>query len=327
MDDLARRPGNLVAEYSGAAAGRDYDFWREGVCHNFCRVDTEPSAGSQIFCKIEIAQVGSLALARTSGKSGRFVRTRDLLSDSCDDFVLFAATSGDVLVVRERRAVELQQSQMWLTDLTVEGAVAFNDDHQFATIRIPRRELLAICPDAESRLAEPLVASPGIRDVIARYFALAAESATSLDPIGQQMTARHMVDLVALLLRTGRDEMQLATQRGYSEARLRLIQTEVLDRLYDSNLTIASIARSIGLNPKQVQRLFERSGMTFTEFVLEQRLLSARRLLSSPNGRYSKIGTVAYGVGFGDLSYFNRTFRGRFGVTPSEWRDTQPEFS
>lgn len=171
------------------------------------------------------------------------------------------------------------------------------------------------------------MASPGIRDVIARYFALAAELATSLDPVGQQMTARHMVDLVALLLRTGRDETELATQRGYSEARLRLIQTEVLDRLHDSNLTIASIARSIGLSPKQVQRLFERSGMTFTEFVLEQRLLSARRLLSSSNGRHGKIGTVAYSVGFGDLSYFNRTFRGRFGVTPSEWRDGQPSFS
>jgi AraC-like DNA-binding protein len=327
VDNLALRPSNVVAEYTGAPAGRDYDFWREDICRNFCRVDAEPSAGSQIFCKIEIAQVGSLALAKAGGKSGRLLRTRDLLSDSCDDFVLFAATSGDVLVLRERRTVELQQSQMWLTDLTVEGAVAFNDDHQFATIRIPRRELLAICPDAESRLAEPLVASPGIRDVIARYFALAADSATSLDPIGQQMTARHMVDLVALLLRTGRDEMELATQRGYSEARLRLIQTEVLDRLHDSNLTIASIARSIGLSPKQVQRLFERCGMTFAEFVLEQRLLSARRLLSSPNGRHGKIGTVAYSVGFGDLSYFNRTFRGRFGVTPSEWRDGQPSFS
>ena len=327
MGDLTLQPGNLVAEYAGAPAGHHYESWREDVCRNFCRVDAEPGAGSQIGCKIEIAQVGSLALAKASGKSGRFLRTRGLLSDSCDDFILFAATLGDVLVVRERRAVELQQSQMWLTDLTVEGAVAFNDDHQFATTRIPRRELLAICPDAESRLAEPLVASPGIRDVIARYFALAAESATSLDPIGQQMTARHMVDLVALLLRTGRDEMQLATQRGYSEARLRLLQTEVLDRLHDSNLTIASIALSIGLSPKQVQRLFERSGMTFTEFVLEQRLLSARRLLSSPNGHHGKIGTVAYSVGFGDLSYFNRRFRGRFGVTPSEWRDGQPSFS
>jgi AraC-like DNA-binding protein len=327
VHNFAPRPSNLVAEYIGAPAGRDYDYWREDVCRNFCRVNAEPSAGSEIFCKIEITQVGSLALARTRGKSGRFLRTRDLLSDARDDFILFGATSGSVLVVREHRAVELQQSQMLLTDLTVEGAVTFNDDNQFATIRIPRRELLGICPDAESRLAEPLVANPGIRDVIARYFALAAESATSLDPIGQQMTARHMVDLVALLLRTDRDKAQLAVQRGYSEARLRLIQTEVLDRLQDPNLTIASIAQSAGLSPKQVQRLFEHSGTTFTEFALEQRLLSARGLLSGPNGRYGKIGTVAYSVGFGDLSYFNRSFRGRFGVTPSEWRDAQPSLS
>ena len=81
MDDLLQRPGNMVAEYTGAAAGRDYDYWREGVCRNFCRVDAEPSAGSQIFCKIEITQVGSLALATTSGRSGRFVRSRDLLSE------------------------------------------------------------------------------------------------------------------------------------------------------------------------------------------------------------------------------------------------------
>ena len=107
MHNLAPRPSNLVAEYTGAPAGRDYDFWREDVCRNFCRVDAEPSAGSQIFCKIEIARVGSLALARTCGKSGRFLRTRDLLSDSCDDFILFGATSGTVLVVRERRAVEV----------------------------------------------------------------------------------------------------------------------------------------------------------------------------------------------------------------------------
>lgn len=327
MTNFALRPDNLVAEYTGAPAGRDYDFWREDVCRSFCRVDSEPSAGAEIACKIEITQLGSLALAKAGGKSGKFLRTRDLLSDSRDDFILFAATVGDVLVVRERGAFELQQSQMWLSDLTVEGAVAFHDDHQFATIRIPRRELLAICPDAESRVAQPLAANPGIRDVIARYFALTADSATSLDPIGQQMTARHMVDLVALLLRTGRDETQLATQRGYSEARLRLVQAEVLDRLHDSNLTVASIANSVGLSPKQVQRLFERSGVTFTEFVLEQRLLSARRLLSAPAGRHGKIGTVAYNVGFGDLSYFNRSFRARFGVTPSEWRDAQPSFS
>ena len=322
--DNTLRSNTVVAEYVGAPAGRRFDVWREDVCRNFCRIDAEPSAGSQIFCKVEIVQVSSLALATAGGTSGRFLRNRDLLSDSCDDFILFGATSGGLEVNREGRATQLQQSQMWLTDLTAESAVSFHDGNQFQTIRIPRRELLSICPNAESRLAAPLLASPGIREMISRYFALSAETAGSMDAIGQQLTARHMIDLVALLLRTGRDDTHLATQRGYSEARLQLIRAHVLDRLDDNSLTIASVARYFGLSSKLVQRLFERAGMTFTEFVLEQRLQLARRLLSGQDSRQNKIGAIAYAAGFGDLSYFNRTYRRRFGMTPSEWRDGQP---
>ena len=327
MGNLTLQPGTLVAEYTGVAAGPDYESWREDICRNFCRVDAEPSGGSLIACKVEITTIGSLALARAGGASGRFMRNHNLLSDASDDFILFNAIAGSVLVVRESRTVELHQSEMCLTDLAAEGAVAFNDNNQFWTLRIPRRDLLDICPDAESQLAAPLVTGPGIRDIITRYVAMSAESSPSLDPVGQQLTARHIVDLVALLLRTGRDETHLAVQRGYSETRLRLIQAEVMECLHDSSLTIASIAQTVGLSPKQVQRLFERSGMTFAEFVLEQRLLSARRLLSGPGGRHGKISSVAYSVGFGDLSYFNRSFRLRFGTTPSEWRDAQPSYS
>ena len=323
LGNLTPAPSTIVAEYAGAPAGRGYDLWREDICRNFCRIDAEPSAGGQIFCKVEIVKVSSLALAMSGGTSGRFLRSRSLLSDSCDDFILFGATSGGLEVIREGRATELQQSQMWLTDLTAESAVGFHDGNQFQSIRIPRRELLSICPGAESKLAAPLLAGPGIREVIARYFALSAETAASMDAVGQLLTARHMIDLVALLLRTGPDETQLATQRGYSEARLQLIQAHVLDRLDDNSLTIASIARRFGLSSKLVQRLFERAGMTFTEFVLEQRLLLARRLLSSLESRQNKIGTIAYTAGFGDLSYFNRTYRRRFGMTPSEWRGSQ----
>jgi AraC-like DNA-binding protein len=324
MGSLMLQSNGLVAEYAGTPAGQLYDAWREDICRSFCRIDAEPSNGGEIACKVEIVQVGSLALAAAGGTSGRFLRSRSLLSDSCDDFVLFRAASGNVTVIREGRTVELQQSQMYLSDLAVEGAVGFRDGDQFQTIRIPRRDLLSICPDAENRLATALPADPVLSEVIARYFALSVETAASMDAVGQQLTSRHMIDLIALLLRTGHDETQLASQRGYSEARLQLIQAHVLERLDDSDLTIATVAQSFGLSPKQVQRLFERSGMTFTEFVLEQRLLLAHRLLSRPDGRNNKIGTIAYGAGFGDLSYFNRTYRKRFGMTPSEWRDAQP---
>jgi AraC-like DNA-binding protein len=55
--------------------------------------------------------------------------------------------------------------------------------------------------------------------------------------------------------------------------------------------------------------------------VLEQRLLRAHRILCDLRFADFAIGAVAIEVGFNDVSYFNRTFRRRFGQTPSDVRD------
>jgi AraC-like DNA-binding protein len=66
--------------------------------------------------------------------------------------------------------------------------------------------------------------------------------------------------------------------------------------------------------------LFEEEDTTFTEFVLERRLDRAHRMLADPRSADRNISTIAFDAGFGDLSYFNRTFRRRFGRTPSDVR-------
>jgi AraC-like DNA-binding protein len=106
---------------------------------------------------------------------------------------------------------------------------------------------------------------------------------------------------------------------------LQLIQAQVSQRLCDGDLTIGSVASRAGLTPKQVQRLFGVTGVTFSEFVLEQRLLLACRMLSAVGRHREKIGTIAQDAGFGDLSYFNRSFRKRFGMAPSDWREARTE--
>ena len=88
-----------------------------------------------------------------------------------------------------------------------------------------------------------------------------------------------------------------------------------------NDLCLSEIATRSGLSPRQAQRLFEQAGTTFTEFVLEQRLLQARKLLGDPRARTRKISDIAHSSGFSDLSYFNRAFRKRFGATPSELRE------
>jgi uncharacterized membrane protein YkvA (DUF1232 family) len=50
--------------------------------------------------------------------------------------------------------------------------------------------------------------------------------------------------------------------------------------------------------------------------------MRAYGMISDPRFAGLNITTVAFTSGFGDLSYFNRTFRHRFGTTPSELRKT-----
>jgi hypothetical protein len=62
------------------------------------------------------------------------------------------------------------------------------------------------------------------------------------------------------------------------------------------------------------------TGKSFTQHVLERRLERAAALLRDPRWRHRRIADVAAEAGFTDLSYFNRAFRRRFGVTPSDVR-------
>ena len=319
MDQDALPSAKCVVAYSGAPSGLRYEAWREELCREFCRLDVEPNVGERIDCKVEFAQLGSLTLATPLGSSAQFARTRELLSDARDDLVLLIAVAGRTLLRHSGRPFVLMPSEMYLTEMSAECSADLADGNRFAAIRIPRSELLSICPKAEDRISKVMIENAPLRETIAHYYDFARDAASRLDPDAQRLVARHMVDLVALLLGTGPEEAELARSRGHWAARLRLIEDDIADRLGESDLTIDAIAERHGLSPKQIQRAFERGGTTLSEFVLEQRLIRARRLLGSAGNRGKKIAELAFDAGFGDLSYFNRVFRKRFCVTPSEW--------
>lgn len=307
--------------YAGPPEGPAYEAWREEFCRRFCRLDAETATADRIECTAEISQVGPLSFGTAYGSSGSFARTPSLLSDGHDDLVLLTAIKGDALAVQRDRCIELRPSEMCLTSLDNIGESRLSEGGRYTALRMPRRDLMALSRNIEDKLARPLQASAALKNFIGEYFALCAGTAPAFDPTVQHVMARQMMELVALLAETGGDAPPRTSGNGFGPARLQLIQTQMLENLYDCGLTITSVARRACLSPRQVQRLFEQTGATFSEFLLEQRLLLAHRRLSAPGTQRDKISTIALDAGFSDLSYFNRSFRKRFGMTPSEWRE------
>jgi AraC-like DNA-binding protein len=309
--------------YAGPPRGPDYEAWREEFCRRFCQIDAETVTADRIECTVEISQVGSLSFGTAHGSSGSFLRTRPLLSDGQDDLVLLTAISGAALAVQRGRTIELKPSEMCLTALDHIGESRLSEGGRYSAVRMPRRDLMAMSKNIEDKIAKPLEGSAGLRNFISGYHTLCAGTAPALDFMSQHAMARQMMELVVLLTETGANVPAGTTGNDYDTARLQIIQAHVLENLGDCGLTIASVARRACTSPRQVQRIFQQTGSTFSEFVLEQRLLLARRHLSFANKKRDKVSTIALEAGFGDLSYFHRSFRKRFGMTPSEWRENQ----
>ncbi len=317
--DPARTPGIFTHHYAGLPRGQAFEQWRERAFGR-CGLDVGPSQGDTIESRLQISLVSNIVLAIPEGASAKFLRTREGLSDGGDDLVLIAAHSGRVNVQQNGHTIELEPSQMVLADMSITGAVGHTDQDAFRTIRMPRKALLDVNPRAEGRLSQVL-SDGAVADTITRYHGLAATCAPRLDALGQRLTAQHLVDLVALLLGTDAEHAALARGRGQAAVRLDLMRADVMTNLGRNELSLSDIATRCGLSPRQAQRLFEQAGTTFTEFVLEQRLLLARKLLQDPRARARKISDIAHSAGFSDLSYFNRAFRKRFSATPSDLRD------
>jgi len=132
--------------------------------------------------------------------------------------------------------------------------------------------------------------------------------------------AAHLTELVELSLDPAGSAQLPGADHGVRAARLTLIKADIHRNLTDSSLTAGALAARHGITVRYLHKLFEDEAMTFGQHVLEGRLALARQLLSNPRLAGRTISSIASDAGFGDLSYFNRTFRRRYSVTPSDVR-------
>jgi AraC-like DNA-binding protein len=93
----------------------------------------------------------------------------------------------------------------------------------------------------------------------------------------------------------------------------------ILEKCFtEPDFSAQKLAAAAGLSERYVNELLYEAGASFTMRLLELRLRKAADLLAQPAGR--RISDIAFGCGFNDLSYFNRCFRRRFGLTPTAAR-------
>lgn len=292
-------------------------FFKEEFGRRMARLDVVPLPGSDFKVDIRALAFGDLRCVSLNTSPAAFGREGDLLKDGSDEFILLINSGPPLYDDRKARMVETGEAT--LQDSAQKGYVHLGAGGGGLSIAIPRHRLMRLVPEAED------VARAGdchaSREVeLLRRYATSVLADGTASPDALRLAGDHILDLIALAIGAQGEAIELARMGGLKAARAHAIRKSIKEQIGDPNFSLASLAGRHHISERYVQLLFEEMGLSFTEYVQEQRLLEAHRALSNPMLNYRRIAEIAETAGFRDLSHFNRVYRRRFGETPSDTR-------
>ena len=295
--------------------------WREEFARGFLRLDIEPRDAGRFQADATIRALPGLKIASCSISASHWQRTRMLIDPGTDCFGLMFGTAGPALFSQRGRTLMLGAGDAATCSHTEPADLTLpRKNGRHVGLVVPLKPLAALVPDLEGTIPARIARDSDALRLLTSYLDAVAEATTLANPDLVRTVVMHVHDLIALAIGASRDGTELAAGRGLRAARLRAAKAHVLENLTSHELSAAALAKRLGITPRYVHRLFETEGTTFSQFVLARRLMLARRLLADPCNDQRTVTEIAYEVGFGDLSYFNRAFRRRFGITPTEAR-------
>jgi AraC-like DNA-binding protein len=90
-----------------------------------------------------------------------------------------------------------------------------------------------------------------------------------------------------------------------------------------SGLTIGELANHMNMPEHRLRRLINKGlgYRNFAAFINDHRIEEAKRRLSEPETARDQITSLAFDLGYASLAPFNRAFRERIGMSPSQYRE------
>jgi AraC-like DNA-binding protein len=280
--------------------------------------ELDPASDIPFRAAMKSIHVGTTMLGRCDGSFVTVRREKRQVLETGDDRFCLARNTGDrpSRVIHRGREFTLRPGSMTLLKLDEPFFAADGASHKlFTNVHLPEATLRAMVADVDDLVGCEL-APGGALSLAMDYSDLLLRHPEAVDEAGMAIAA-HLLDLAALGLGARSDVAAAARRGGLRAVRLQAVLAVLQRRFHEPDFSAQKLGAATGLSERYVNELLYEAGASFTTRLNELRLRKAAELLALKEGRISD---VAFACGFNDLSYFNRCFRRRFGLTPTAAR-------
>jgi AraC-like DNA-binding protein len=300
-----------------------FSLYREAACESFLRLSPDRPDNIAFAARVEHLPLGDGAINRVHTVPHDVIRKGSDVARIDGEFLhLNFQTSGRYLLQQAGRESEVRAGDAVLFGSSLPFRLTMHRDVNSAltSLLIPRQTVVdrvgvPVCLD--NVLVSRLAHGAALRSCLSVLSARA--QAGSLSEI--RLLKDAAVSLLCATLTADNAEAAPTMPEESAEPPLLVAIKAFLRRhLGDQDLSAETVAARFGVSRRYVDKLFRKTGGTFEQFVLAERLSVARLDLLDRGLRQETVATVAYRWGFRDLSMFYRNFKAAFGETPGSLR-------
>ncbi len=188
--------------------------------------------------------------------------------------------------------------------------------NRWVNLQLPKSLLAASFAGLDDRQGAAIAPEHPALTLLQNYLETLGQTAVAAGSLLERHCEKTVVDLIGLSVGAAGEAGEHVGLGGVRAARLEIILREIRCNYRNPVLSAKLVGLQLGLSPRYIQDLLATTGIGFAERILELRLQDAKAGLERQAHVLRRISDIAYEAGFSDISYFNRTFRRRFGCSP-----------
>lgn len=318
----ADRSRGLSWNTADTRPGEQFAYYREAICQAFMNLTPEPAAESGFPANVGHVRLGDAAINRVSFPAHVVRRSAsDIAASDRSCFYLNLKLAGRCRIRQDDREISLSPGQVGIFDSDRQFTLLHDLGPQFevASFWVPADALRERLPAAFDVTAARVSDDPFVGHLITETARTLSDGALRMTEDEGVRLFRALIELVAVSL-SRQSRARTAEAESLTDATMLALKRAIHRRIREPGLAVADIAEAVGISERYVHKLLARSGVSFTDYVIERRLDGIARDLGDSAMAGRAIGTIAFDWGFSDLSHFTRRFKQRFGCRPRDWR-------
>ena len=249
-----------------------------------------------------------------------FRRTQTAVAKDNDDLLLVVSLEGSCTFANGDSETTLQEGDGYLLSCKATGSFTWTATTRFMCMRLSRARLKPLVQNLSAATGAIGRQETEALRMLTSYLRTLDDAQTLATSELRKLVETHIYELAALAIGAHTAKVLPNQLQGVQAIRHGAIKRYIRQNLEQQHLSVSDVARVHRISPRQLQRVLEAEGTTFSEFLTVSRLDRTHAALSDKRQAHRPVSEIALANGFGDISHFNRAFRRRYGASPSEIR-------